>query len=120
MVLRFYGYFKESVVESKLENYRIRKVILMYYIEDRSIMITEPKVVNSGTPQGAFLKRQVVLKSDGSNEPFQPEDWAVGSDIGLCGRAIRLYDCDEFTRNFYQKIGTPQLDKMACPGDSFE
>lgn len=25
-VLRFYGYFKESVVESNLENYRVRKV----------------------------------------------------------------------------------------------
>lgn len=49
-VLRFYGYFKESVVESRLENYRIRKLIIYYFLEDRSIMITEPKVVNSGTP----------------------------------------------------------------------
>ena len=36
-VLRFYGYFKESVVESRLENYRIRKLIVFYYLEDRSI-----------------------------------------------------------------------------------
>jgi len=36
-VLRFFGYFKESVVESRLENYRIRKLILYYYLEDRSI-----------------------------------------------------------------------------------
>jgi EF-hand domain-containing protein 1 len=56
-VLRFYGYFKESVVESRLENYRIRGLIIYYFLEDRSIMITEPKQVNSGTPQGAFLKR---------------------------------------------------------------
>ena len=61
-VLRFFGYFKESVVESRLENYRIRKVIMYYFLEDRSILITEPKQVNSGTPQGAFLKRQVVVK----------------------------------------------------------
>jgi hypothetical protein len=42
-VLRFYGYFKESVVESRLENYRIRKLIIFYFLEDRSIMINEPK-----------------------------------------------------------------------------
>lgn len=49
-VLRFHGYFKESVVESRLENYRVRKVTIFYYLEDKSIMITEPKIVNSGTP----------------------------------------------------------------------
>jgi len=48
--LRLYGYFKESVVESRLENFRIRKVTIFYFLEDRSIMITEPKMVNSGTP----------------------------------------------------------------------
>jgi EF-hand domain-containing protein 1 len=56
-VLRFYGYFKESVVESRLENFRIRKLIILYHLEDHSIMIIEPKETNSGTPQGTFLKR---------------------------------------------------------------
>lgn len=64
-VLRFYGYFKESVVESRLENYRIRKLILLYYLDDNTLMINEPKETNSGTPQGLFLKRQQVLKPDG-------------------------------------------------------
>lgn len=49
-VLRFFGYFKESVVESRLENYRIRKLTIYYYLEDHSIMINEPKQENSGTP----------------------------------------------------------------------
>jgi hypothetical protein len=44
-------------VESRLENFRIRKLIVMYYLEDHSLMINEPKEVNSGTPQGVFLKR---------------------------------------------------------------
>ena len=92
--MRFYGYFKESVVESRLENYRIKNVIIYYFLEDRSNLITEPKQVNSGTPQGAFLNRQMVIKQDGSNMPFQPEDFRVGLDIGICGRAIRIYDCD--------------------------
>jgi hypothetical protein len=53
-------YFKESVSESRLENYRIRYLTVLYYLEDNTISINEPKQVNSGTPQGVFLKRQMV------------------------------------------------------------
>jgi hypothetical protein len=49
-VLRFLGYFKESVVESRLENYKVRKLTVFYYLEDHTVMISEPKEVNSGTP----------------------------------------------------------------------
>lgn len=49
-VLRFFAYSKESVVESRLENFRIRKAIIFYYLEDKSIMITEPKQQDSGVP----------------------------------------------------------------------
>ena len=101
-MLRFHGYFKESVVESRLENYRIRKVTVFYYLEDKSIMLTEPKIENSGTPQGAFLKRQMVLKQDGSQCPFMPNDFGIGVDIGIFGRQIRIYDCDDYTRQFYE------------------
>mmetsp|Transcript_3398 Transcript_3398/g.5731 ORF Transcript_3398/g.5731 Transcript_3398/m.5731 type:complete len:183 (+) Transcript_3398:195-743(+) len=118
-VLRFYGYFKESVVESRLENYRIRRLIVYYFLEDRSIMITEPKQVNSGTPQGAFLKRQAVIKQDGSKMPFEPTDFRVGLDIGICGRSIRIYDCDDYTREFFNNCGMPQPEKTFCPEDSF-
>jgi hypothetical protein len=118
-VLRFFGYFKESVVESRLENYRIRKVILYYFLEDRSILITEPKQVNSGTPQGAFLKRQVVVKQDGSDMPFEPRDFRVGLDIGICGRAIRIYDCDAYTREFFDNCNESQPPAQASPEDNF-
>jgi EF-hand domain-containing protein 1 len=33
-VLRFYAYFQEHVVESRLENYRIRPVLIYYYLSD--------------------------------------------------------------------------------------
>lgn len=42
-VLRFYGYFKESCVETSLETYRVRKLIIFYYLEDNSVSINEPK-----------------------------------------------------------------------------
>lgn len=93
-VLRFYGYFKESVVESRFENYRIRKMIILYHLEDHSIMISEPKQENSGTPQGVFLKRQMILKQDGSGLPMLPSDFRIGLDVGILGRSIRINDCD--------------------------
>jgi hypothetical protein len=40
-VLRFYGFFKEGVVESNLENERNRKVKLLFYLEDNSIQMNE-------------------------------------------------------------------------------
>ena len=60
----------------------------MYYLEDHSLMINEPKQTNSGTPQGVFLKRQMVLKRDGT--PIDPYDFNVGQDIEILGRCIRL------------------------------
>ena len=89
-------------MESRLENFRIRKFIIFYYLEDKSIMITEPKQTDSGVPQGAFLKRHMVLKQDGSGLPFMPEDFAVGADIGIYGRQIRITDCDSYTRQFFE------------------
>jgi hypothetical protein len=60
-VLRFWGFFKESVAESSLEALKVRKLIIFYYLVDNSISIIEPKQSNSGTPQGEFLKRQAVM-----------------------------------------------------------
>ena len=117
--MRFYGFFKESVVESRLENCRIRKLIIYYYLEDRSVMIVEPKVQNSGTPQGAFLKRQMLLKQDGSKLPFEPTDFRVGLDLGICGRSIRVTDCDEYTREYFNNIGQPQPASLDTPIDAF-
>ena len=59
-VLRFDGYFKESVVESRLENYKLRKLKVLFYLEDSTMSVNEFKQVNAGTPQGVFLKRQMV------------------------------------------------------------
>jgi hypothetical protein len=61
-VLLFYGYFKEGVSESPDENYRVRKCEIFYYLADGSLHISEPKVVNSGIPQGIFMKRHRAPK----------------------------------------------------------
>lgn len=45
-------------MESRLENHRIRKVVIYYYLADDTIHVAEPKEDNSGLPQ---VKLQSVL-----------------------------------------------------------
>ena len=79
-------------------------------------MVTEPKVENAGQPQGAFLKRQMVVKQDGSQEPFLPRDFGIGTDISIFGRIMRIYDCDDYTRQFYA-VSEPQYHTLGLKCD---
>ncbi len=81
-VLRFFAYFQESVVEDPNENFRYRKCVIYYYLEDGTIYISEPKIENSGLPQGVFLKRHKVPRKDGSGV-ITWEDFNCGEDIEI-------------------------------------
>lgn len=99
VVLRLYGYFKEAVVESNLENWRVRKLLIYYFLEDSTIMLNEPKETNSGTPQGLFLKRQAVTQRgpDGTQRLLQPQDFIVGQTVEIHGRHVKVVDADPYT-----------------------
>jgi len=80
-VLRFDGYFQEHVVEDPYENYRIRKCQILYYLTDGTIYVTEPKIENSGIPQGVFLKRQKIPRS--LEDPYNFISWEVRNILFL-------------------------------------
>jgi len=61
----------------------------------------------------------MVLKGDGKT-PFMPQDFRIGLDIGIHGRSIRIYDCDEYTRQFYINLGAAQPESQQLPVDSFK
>lgn len=44
----------------------------------------------------------MVLKQDGSGMPISSNDFRIGLDVGIFGRSIRIYDCDEYTRLFFE------------------
>lgn len=46
----------------------------------------------------------MVIKQDGTQMPFEPTDFRVGLDIGICGRSIRIYDADQYTREFFMNV----------------
>ena len=68
-VLRWYGYFKEAVPESARETYRVRRVVLHYYLVDDTMDVEEPKQLNSGIDQVLQLYRSApcILHSCGSS-----------------------------------------------------
>lgn len=42
---------QEHVTEDRAANMRVRKVVVLYYLEDDTLQISEPKQDNSGLPQ---------------------------------------------------------------------
>ena len=109
MVLRFFAYFKEAVHESRMENYRTRKVTMLYYLEDNTIQVNEPKEENSGIPQGQFVKRHHVPKRRGDFHTVV--DFRLGADLTFYGRTFRIVDCDAFTavRDSFVSVVNPTL-----------
>jgi hypothetical protein len=118
-VLRFYGFFKESVTESAKENHRVRLIQIFFYLEDGSISATEPKLNNSGIPQGPFLKRQKVIKPNAGGQFFSIYDLRIGQEILLFGKNVLVYDCDQYSREFYDNLGLPQDAPFEPPSDTF-
>lgn len=119
-MLRFYGYFKESVPESNLENFRVRDLIVKVHLEDNCIEILEKKQNNSGVPQGNFLARKNVLRNDGSGHFINAFDFKIGESTEIHGKNIYVFDCDEYTRNFYVTVGRPQPACTEKLMDNFE
>lgn len=39
---------------------------------------------------------------------MNPDDFRVGDVVEVYGRNVYIYNCDEYTREFYEKLGQPQ------------
>eukprot|EP00434_Breviolum_minutum_P035511 symbB.v1.2.031437.t1/scaffold3650.1/size52688/1 len=117
-VLRWYGFFQESVPDSAEENSRYRHVYIMYFMEDGTLGINEPKVENSGLPQGNFLKRQKVEKEDGTY--IGPDDFQIGSEVTICGHTFHICGCDRFTRWFFEENGVAIEEDEEIPIDTWQ
>eukprot|EP00388_Colpodella_angusta_P002152 GDKJ01006939.1.p1 GENE.GDKJ01006939.1~~GDKJ01006939.1.p1 ORF type:complete len:676 (+),score=121.27 GDKJ01006939.1:29-2056(+) len=111
-VLRFYAYFQESIPETNGENYRVRNCIILFYLCDGTLQINEPRIENSGIPQGCFLKRHRVV-NENTNNFVGISDFKLGLNIRLYSRAYKLVDCDDFTRWFFESQG--KLGDLGSP-----
>jgi len=80
--------------------------------------ITEPKVENSGIPQGVFLKRHKFPKPNG--EFYHWTDLDAGKEMEIYGRVYRLTSYDSFTENFYKNEGYQLSPPDGEPEDNFK
>ncbi|NXP48656.1 EFHC1 protein, partial [Heliornis fulica] len=103
-ILKFDAYFQEDVPLSAEEHYRIRQVVIYYYLKDDSISVIEPVVQNSGLPQGKLLRRHRVPKND-RGDHYHWKDLNRGMSITMYGRTYRIVDCDPFTQVFLESQG---------------
>lgn len=104
-----------------MENYRVRKCNIYYYLSDSTIHVNEPKGENSGILQGLFIKRQKITKKLGDNSSFYTwEDLQIGININFFERVFRIVDADDFTKEFYNYIGTPLNQPETLPVDSYD
>ncbi|XP_018117414.1 EF-hand domain (C-terminal) containing 1 L homeolog isoform X1 [Xenopus laevis] len=117
-VLRFEGYFQETVPLSPDEHYRVRRITLYYYLEDDTISVVEPAVENSGIPQGTFIKRQRHPKNE-NGDPYHWKDLNVGINITLYGRTFRVINCDTFTQEFLESEGIELNPPEGIPSDPY-
>ncbi|KAJ3028205.1 UNVERIFIED_CONTAM: EF-hand domain-containing protein 1 [Siphonaria sp. JEL0065] len=118
VVLRFDGYFKQTVHEST-EQYHLRKIKIYYFVEDDSISVVEPPVENSGIPQGVLIKRQRLPKN--STEFYTIKDFNVGINITFYGKTFRIVSCDKFTEKYLQETeGITVNEFETVPIDSYQ
>ncbi|XP_018590675.1 EF-hand domain-containing protein 1 [Scleropages formosus] len=117
-VLRFYGYFMQEVLLSPQENYRVRPVVIYYFLEDDSMCIIEPEVENSGIPQGKLVKRQRLPKND-RGDYYHWKDLNLGVDLCAYGIIYRLTNCDAYTREFLESEGVLLSEPEEIPVDPY-
>uniref|UniRef100_A0A061RIM0 Ef-hand domain-containing protein 1 n=2 Tax=Tetraselmis sp. GSL018 TaxID=582737 RepID=A0A061RIM0_9CHLO len=114
-VLRFYCSWddRKSLFGDKLP------FILHYFLSDDTVEVAEVQLRNSGRdPYPLLLKRGRLPKylysigarpmSAGTRERanFQYYHWkdlGVGKSVYVYGREMKIFDCDEFTRNWYKE-----------------
>ena len=130
---RFYAHDREVLNFSA--TWEERHFRIMFFLSDGTMQISQIKSANDGRdPVAAFVKRGLIPKGNFSlksidtvsvsrSEPmkhFTDLDLMVGGTIKLFDREFYIYDCDPFTRNYYQavhSIDQPSLPKPWTEGD---
>lgn len=117
-VLRFYGYFRQDVLHSPDESFRIRPLVIYYYLEDDSMCMIEPTVENSGIPQGKLIKRQRLTKNQ-HGELYHWKDLNLCMDMSVFGTVYRITGCDTFTQEFMESQGIVLNEPESIPSDPY-
>eukprot|EP01063_Lacrimia_lanifica_P011940 TRINITY_DN18602_c0_g1_i1.p1 TRINITY_DN18602_c0_g1~~TRINITY_DN18602_c0_g1_i1.p1 ORF type:complete len:786 (+),score=369.64 TRINITY_DN18602_c0_g1_i1:110-2467(+) len=117
----FLAYCKEAVFESAIETFRIRKVAITYFGNDKTLSIREERVQNSGALNSVhgggavLLRRHQVLDTDGS--PLDLDDIQIGEEFECYGRVYQVINCTDKTREKLKEKGWVVPDGLPFPTD---
>jgi len=119
-VLSFDAFFQEAVNERREEQFRVRECKVYFYLEDDSIQVIEPRLRNSGVPQGTLIRRHRIPKPQPQDDMYYTvEDFNVGVEISLYGKVFKITGCDQFTENFLKKLGVAVSLPDKIPPDPY-
>ena len=105
LVLRFYGYFQETVNDSAVEISRIRPIALLCWPLDGTMQLSELRKANSGMPAGVMVRRSFMQKPDTSI--LKLDEIRLGETIQVYGKNLQIVDCDGFTRRYFSNPEDP-------------
>ena len=94
---------------------------ILFYLEDDSVQVCEPKTVNSGIPQGSLIRRHRIIKQDATNgQHFTVNDFNVGQQVTFYGKTFKIVGCDTFTQEFLSKLNIQVPENSEFPSDPYE
>jgi EF-hand domain-containing protein 1 len=87
--------------------------VLNFFLSDNNVEVKEINEQNTGRfPFPMLMKKRKLAKqpimthcpgmSLRKEEYYMPEDLIIGSNINVFGREVIIYDCDAYTRDWYQ------------------
>ncbi|XP_057261053.1 EF-hand domain-containing family member C2 isoform X1 [Pezoporus wallicus] len=119
-VLSFDAYFDEEVPDKNQELYRIRHCKIYFYLEDDTIQVIEPRVKNSGIPQGTIVRRhRIPLPPPCEDQFYTIDHFNINIEVTFYARKYKITDCDQFTKNFLRKMGVRLNPPTSRPDDPY-
>ncbi|XP_041979568.1 EF-hand domain-containing family member C2-like [Aricia agestis] len=113
-ILRFQAFYQQSLHELR-EPRVLRKVDILFYLEDGTIKVNEPRVNNSGLLQGTLISRQRVRLPYSTDLYYDVLDLNVGREVSFYGKNLKIVNCDNFTRVFLNRLGINVPDPIPWP-----
>ncbi|XP_004932171.1 EF-hand domain-containing family member C2-like [Bombyx mandarina] len=114
-ILRFQGFFQQSLHEMRSASHILRKVDIFFFLEDGTIKVIEPKTENSGLSQGTLISRQRIRLPFSYDMYYDVLDLNIGREVTFYGKTFKIVNCDNFTRVFLNRLGINVPDPIPWP-----
>jgi hypothetical protein len=114
-VLRFYASWKDESEDGYMHEFHIH-----FFIADDTVEIVE----TTDNTRSLFFKRSMISKhgigptisdkyDERNHDILTPKDLYVGAKIELGGRILEIFNCDPFTRQYYEtELGIRLCDAL--------